>query len=157
MKQKTIFIFIILFWNLSYTQERGLINNTKSPHSKLKSINISDCQWTSGFWAERFNLCHDVMLPNMWKLWEDPTISHQYDNFLIAAGMKEGAYWGFQWHDGDFYKWMEAAASVYAITKDEKINKQLDEIIDVIAKGQRTDGYLHTAKLIGHGRHGYSR
>ena len=88
------------------------------------------------------------MIPNMWHLLEDPEISHAYDNFLVAAGLKEGRHRGPTWHDGDFYKWLEAAAYTYAITKDEKLDQQMDQIIDVIGKAQREDGYIHTPVLI---------
>ena len=69
---------------------------------------------------------------------------HAYNNFKIAAGLKEGKHQGMHWHDGDFYKWMESAVYVYAVNKDPKILKELDEIIDVIGKAQQDDGYLST-------------
>jgi DUF1680 family protein len=88
------------------------------------------------------------MIPNMWRLLEDPQISHAYDNFQAAAGLKQGRHRGPQWHDGDFYKWLEAAAFVYGITRDETLNRQMDHIIDVIGKAQRDDGYIHTPVII---------
>jgi DUF1680 family protein len=88
------------------------------------------------------------MIPNMWQLLEDPQISHAYDNFLIAAGLKKGRHRGPKWHDGDFYKWLEAAAFVYGVTKDEELNRQMDSIIGVISKCQREDGYIHTPVII---------
>jgi len=84
----------------------------------------------------------------MWRLLEDPQISHAFDNFLVAAGMKKGRHRGPKWHDGDFYKWLEAAAFVYGVTKDENLNRQMDRIIEVIGKVQREDGYIHTPVLI---------
>ncbi|MCD6356390.1 MAG: glycoside hydrolase family 127 protein [Anaerolineaceae bacterium] len=87
---------------------------------------------------------------------EAPDISHAYTNFLVAAGLKEGEFKGHWWHDGDFYKWIEAAAYVYAVTKDDKLNRLMDEVIDVVGKAQRNDGYIQTCILIGHGfRCGY--
>jgi DUF1680 family protein len=88
------------------------------------------------------------MIPNMWHLLEDPQISHAYDNFQVAAGLKQGRHRGPKWHDGDFYKWLEAAAFVYGITKDEQLDRQMDRIIDVIGKAQRGDGYIHTPVAI---------
>lgn len=123
-------------------------NKSTSIYAKLHSVDINDVRWTKGFWAERFDLCHKVMIPNMWQLLEDPKTSGAYDNFLIAAGLKEGRHRGPKWHDGDFYKWLEAAAFVYGITKDEKLDQQMDRIIDVIGKAQREDGYIHTPVLI---------
>jgi uncharacterized protein len=119
-----------------------------SPYAILRDTNIDDVHWTDGFWAQRFELCHEVMIPNMWHLLEDPAISHAYENFLVAAGLKEGIHKGPKWHDGDFYKWLEAVAWVYGVTKDEKLDRQMDQIIDVIGKAQRSDGYIHTPVII---------
>ncbi|MBN2317037.1 MAG: glycoside hydrolase family 127 protein [Sedimentisphaerales bacterium] len=131
----------------------GITNTTTSPHAMLRSVDIGAVQWTDGFWAERFDVCCESMIPNMWRLLEDPQISHAYDNFLVAAGLKQGRHHGPKWHDGDFYKWLEAAAFVYGITKDEKLNRQMDRIIDVIGKAQRDDGYIHTPVIISQRQH----
>jgi DUF1680 family protein len=129
--------------SLAHAQERGIINNAESPHVTLRSINIGDCQWTSGFWADKFKLCEDVMVPHMGRLLTGD-IGHAYNNFKIAAGLKNGVHQGMHWHDGDFYKWMESAMYVYAINKEKSILNELDEIIQVIAKAQEDDGYLST-------------
>jgi len=88
------------------------------------------------------------MIPNMWRLLEDPNISHAYDNLLIAAGLKQGRHRGPKWHDGDFYKWLEAAAFVYAVTQDRALDEQMDRIIEVIGNSQREDGYIHSPAVI---------
>ncbi len=138
------FVFcIMLTAGLAQAQQRGIINNSESPHVKLKSINIGDCQWTEGFWAEKFKLCEEVMVPHMGTILQGD-IGHAYNNFQIAAGLKKGTHKGFPWHDGDFYKWMESALYVYGVNQDERIVKELDEIIEVIGKAQKEDGYLHT-------------
>lgn len=129
--------------NVAHAQQRGIVNTAQSPHVKLNSINIGDCQWTSGFWADKFKLCKDVMVPHMGMLLKGDT-GHAYNNFKIAAGLKEGKHQGMHWHDGDFYKWMESAMYIYAANKDPKILKELDEIIEVIGKAQEEDGYLST-------------
>jgi DUF1680 family protein len=84
----------------------------------------------------------------MWRLLEDPAISHAYANFLVAAGEQTGRHQGPKWHDGDFYKWLEAAAAVFAITRDARLDRLMDRVIDVIGKAQRDDGYIHTPVLI---------
>lgn len=127
---------------------RGLTDTSASPHVKLRSVEIDAVRWTGGFWGERFDWCRQVVIPNMWRLLEDPNISHAYENFLIAAGQKQGRHHGPKWHDGDFYKWLEAVAFVYAVTHDETLDRQMDAIIDVIGKVQREDGYIHTPAII---------
>ena len=67
---------------------------------------------------------------------------------MIAAGEKKGKRHGPPFHDGDMYKWLEAVAAVYAVNKDPKLEKIMDRVIELIAKAQRPDGYLHTPVVI---------
>ena len=126
---------------------RGIINNTKSPHVKLKSIDIGDCQWTDGFWGDKWRQAEKVMVPYMGSLLKGD-IGHGLNNFKIAAGLKDGKHQGEWWHDGDFYKWMEASIYIYAVNNDETILNDLDEIITIISKAQRDNGYLSTPAII---------
>lgn len=125
------------------------INTSASPHVKLKSINIGDCRWTTGFWAEKTKLCEEVMVPYMGDLLKGD-IGHGLNNFKIAAGLKEGEHQGEFWHDADFFKWMESACYVYGLNSDEKIVAELDEIIEIVGQAQEDDGYLH-AYIQAHG------
>ena len=143
MRTLAIVLCSTLVTSISYGQERGIIDNSQSPHARLKSVNIGDCQWTDGFWADKFKLCEEVMVPHMGTLLKGD-VGHAYNNFKIAAGLIEGKHQGMHWHDGDFYKWIESAVYVYAINKDPQILQELDEIIAVIAKAQEDDGYLST-------------
>ncbi len=143
MNRRMFFLFSMLLLPHVYAQEQGIVNTANSPHVKLKSINIGDCRWTSGFWADKFKVCEEVMVPHMGSLLKGD-IGHAYNNFKIAAGLKQGKHQGTNWHDGDFYKWMESAVYVYAMNRDKKILNELDEIIEVIGKAQEEDGYLST-------------
>ena len=139
-KKLTVVLCSLTLISQSHAQQQGIINNSESPYARLRSINIGDCRWTSGFWADKFKLCEEVMVPHMGTLLKGET-GHAYNNFKIAAGLQQGNHQGMHWHDGDFYKWMESAMYVYAINKDPAILKELDEIIDVIGKAQQDDGY----------------
>ncbi|NKB71197.1 MAG: glycoside hydrolase family 127 protein [Candidatus Latescibacteria bacterium] len=125
----------------------GIINTSLSPHVQLKNIDIGDCQWTDGFWADKYRLCEQVMMPHMGTLLKGD-IGHAYNNFKIAAGLEQGEHKGHWWHDGDFYKWMESAVYIYGGNKDGQIVADLDGIIDVIGKAQEDDGYLSTHVII---------
>lgn len=46
--------------------------------------------------------------------------------------------------DSDAYKWLEATAYAVAVSSDEKLERQADELIDLIADAQDKDGYLNT-------------
>jgi DUF1680 family protein len=118
------------------------------PYAKLQPVKNHLICWTGGFWAEWSRVCRDVMVPNMWRLLESDEISHAYANFRIAAGLETGEHAGPKWHDGDLYKWMEAACHVYQTTRDEGLCQLLDQIIDVVSRIQREDGYIHTPAII---------
>jgi len=129
-------------------QSKGLVNTSKSSYAKLYSTDLDAVQWTQGFWADRFKVCREMMVPDLWKTYTNPELSHSFRNFEIAAGLEEGKFKGPSFHDGDFYKTFEAMASMYAVTKDKKLDETMDHAIAVIAKAQREDGYIYTKAII---------
>ncbi|MRT91963.1 glycoside hydrolase family 127 protein [Ancylomarina sp. 16SWW S1-10-2] len=143
MKKLLLFTLSIIVFGSAFAQKKGIINNSESPNVKFKSIDIGDCTWTEGFWADKFKVCEETMVPYMGELLCGD-IGHALNNFKIAAGLKEGEHKGMKWQDGDFYKWMEAEMYVYAQNKDKKILADLDKYIDIIGKAQQPDGYLQT-------------
>ncbi|MFD2941714.1 aceric acid hydrolase [Flavobacterium notoginsengisoli] len=129
-------------------QNKGLVANSESPYSKLQSVGLQDVKWTNGFWKEQFDVETKNTLPYMWDLYHNDEISHAYKNFEIAAGLSKGAFKGPSFHDGDFYKIFEGMAATYAVTKDKKLDAEMDKAIALFAKVQRKDGYIHTPVLI---------
>ena len=125
-----------------------MITTEHSLYRKLRGFPTDAVRWTEGFWADRFDVCRSVMIPNMWRLLRDPDISHAYTNFLIAAGHEQGSHHGPKWHDGDLYKWLEGGAHVYSVTRDEALDQLMDEVSEVIGQCQRDDGYIHTPVII---------
>lgn len=107
-----------------------------------------DARWTSGFWADRCETARTQIIPSMQRLMEGTTHTHFLRNFEIAAGLVEGSSRGASFNDGDFYKWMEAASATLATERNPDLEKRLDEIIAIIARAQRDDGYIHTKVLI---------
>ena len=134
--------------SIAFAQNKGLVDNSASPYSKLRSVGLQDVNWTNGFWKEQLNVENKETLPFMWDLYHNDEVSHAYANFEIAAGDRKGTFKGPSFHDGDFYKIFEGLAATYAVTKDKKLDKQMDEAIAMFAKVQRKDGYLHTPVLI---------
>jgi DUF1680 family protein len=118
------------------------------PFAKVQPLALADAQWTSGFWFDRFELCRTNMLPSMGRLMEGTNYSHFLRNFEIAAGVAEGRYRGAPFNDGELYKLMQAASAAYAIAPSEYFRRNLDRVIEIIAKAQRDDGYIHTPVLV---------
>ena len=133
---------------LQSSAQNGLVNTSNSPHAKLNSVGLSDVQWTKGFWAERFAVCRDAMVPQLWATYTSDTICYSFKNFKVAAGIDTGRFRGPSFHDGDFYKTLEAVAAMYAPTKDKKLDGWMDNAIAVIGKAQKADGYIYTKNII---------
>ncbi|HVK13553.1 MAG TPA: glycoside hydrolase family 127 protein [Gemmataceae bacterium] len=117
----------------------------QSPHA---IVGPAEARWTTGFWADRFETCRTATVPAMGALMAGTDPTQFLHNFRIAAGLAAGKHRGPPWNDGDFYKWLEAAAAVHAARPDPALDKQMDEAIGIIARAQRADGYLHTPVLI---------
>lgn len=119
-----------------------------SPHTVMHDVGPADVRWTAGFWADRFEMCRTSLLPAMGRLMAGTEPSQFLHNFKIAAGQVPGRHRGPAWNDGDYYKYLEARAAVFAVTKDRALDREMDEAVKVIALAQRADGYLHTPVLI---------
>src|SRR5262245_16635170 len=127
---------------------RGLATNASTADSrasafgKVQTVGLNEVRWTNGFWADRFETCRAKTVPALWRIMEGTNYSQFYENFRIAAGLSEGRHRGAPFNDGDFYKWLEAACAVVAVTHDSDWEQRIDEVVGVIAKAQREDGYL---------------
>lgn len=136
--------------------ERALVDTAKSPDARMYMVDLGDAHWTGGLWGDRFAVCRRAMIPTMWNLFQDENSEGDWTNFLVAAGKSEtfdgrrldGRHHGPPFSDGDFFKWFEAVAQMYASTGDPRLDELMDRIIPVVAQAQRPDGYLFTAATI---------
>ena len=115
----------------------------KQQNLPLKAVTVSD-----NFWSPFQKLVDDVVLPFQADILEDKVDvadkSHAVRNFKIAAKEAEGEFHGFPWQDTDIAKWLEAASYSIAKKPDPALEARMDEMIRLVAKAQRPDGYLNT-------------
>jgi DUF1680 family protein len=137
--------------------QNSLVNTSQSPYAKLSGVGMADVKWTKGFWAERFAVCRDIMVPQLWSIYTSDTICYAFQNFKVAAGLDTGRFRGPSFHDGDFYKTLEAIAAMYAATKDKKLDAWMDHAIGVIGKAQKEDGYIYTKAIIEQKKNGQTK
>jgi hypothetical protein len=136
--------FAALAWLVHPPSALPQLARHRSPHAVVRGVDLSEVAWTDGFWADRFATCRYHSVPAMWRLMRDSTYKPFYEHFLIAAGEMTGEHQGAAWNDGDFYKWIEGACSVYAVTRDPRLAEWIEDAVAVIKRAQRSDGYLHT-------------
>jgi len=141
---KLFWIMLMVGVGAPVAQGAGVVDTTASPFAKVQTAGLDEVRWTRGFWADRFELCRTQMVPSMARLMQGTNYSQFYHNFEILAGLAEGRPHGAAFNDGDFYKFLEGAASTLAVTNDGRINEKLDEVIGVIGQAQATNGYLDT-------------
>ena len=123
----------------------------------MQNLPMGATRWTGGFWGDVFDVMHGMAVWEMWHTWNTPWEvldengkhgSHGFANFQVAAGTIQGKHHGPPFHDGDMYKWLEACAAVYAVTKDGELDELMDRFIEQVALAQRADGYIHTPVVI---------
>lgn len=137
-----------LFISIGVSAQSGLTDMSRSPAAVRNAVGLSEVRWTSGFWAERMDVCRNVMVPELWATYTSDTICYAFKNFKVAAGIDSGRFRGPSFHDGDFYKTIEALSAMYAVTRDPALDLKLDEAIAVIARAQKSDGYIYTKNII---------
>ena len=107
----------------------------------------------SGFTEKYQNIVHSTVIPYqysvLWDKADGAEKSHVAANFINAAKALRGedpgdGFHGMVFQDSDAYKWLEAAAYAVADKPDENLERQADELIDLIADAQDKDGYLNT-------------
>ena len=122
---------------------RPVIDNTQSPYTRLRGIPMQDTQLTGGFFAGRFDLAANKMLPAMERTMLGEGTAN-LNRIKWAAGLIDEPQHGSPWGDGDNYKWIEGMAHVYNVTRDPALDRKMDEWIDIIGKAMEPDGYIST-------------
>lgn len=113
------------------------------PFSKVK---IHD-----NFWAPKIKTNHEVTIPIAY---EQSQKTGRIDNFRIAANLMEGEFCTeYPFDDTDIYKIIEAMSYSIQTFPDEKMEAQMDTLIDLIARAQEPDGYIYTTRTIGKNIH----
>ena len=115
---------------------------------QTNAINVKNFKIKDSFWSNYCRLVREEVLPYQYAMLEDQIPdaerSHAIENFRIAAGVKQGDFYGMVFQDSDVAKWIEACAFSLTNSPDEKLESIVDGIIELIEKAQQEDGYLNT-------------
>lgn len=123
---------------------------------------LPDVEITSAFWTRYINLVIDKVLPYQWAVLNgeqevdlppDPggnpvdsydKLNHSIRNLKVAAGEQDAPFHGMPFQDSDVYKWLEAVAYALHHRDNPQLRRLVDDVVDLIARAQREDGYLDT-------------
>lgn len=114
----------------------------------LQEVDLHQLKVTDAFLGEYQRLVRDVVIPYQWDALndriEEADPSHAIENFEIAAGRKDGEFYGMVFQDSDVAKWLEAVAWSLCQKPDAELEKTADEVIELVEAAQCEDGYLNT-------------
>ena len=111
----------------------------------IAAVPLAAVRMEDGFWRTRMDTNRYVTIPHIFKQNE---ITGRVANFAKAAKPGSGAYEGRRFNDTDVYKAIEAAAYSLVQQRDPALEKQVDDLIALIAAAQEPDGYLFPARTI---------
>lgn len=114
----------------------------------LQEVDLHKLKVTDAFLGQYQRLVRDVVIPYQWDALNDRITeadpSHAIENFEIAAGRKDGEFYGMVFQDSDVAKWLEAVAWSLCQKPDTELEKTADEVIELVEAAQCEDGYLNT-------------
>ena len=117
-----------------------------------KGIALSDVRITDGFFSRYASLVRTEVIPYQWAALNDNIPGAEKSgcirNFRIAAGEEEGEFTGMVFQDSDLGKWLEAVAYSLTTAPDAELERTADEVIELMARAQRPDGYLDTYFIV---------
>jgi len=108
---------------------------------KLRPVPFTDVRIQDSFWAPRRETNRVASIP--FSLQQLEEAGNLEDMRLAARGATNG-FRGPVFMDSDLYKALEAASYSLATHPDPALEKQLDDIISLLAAAQQSDGYLNS-------------
>jgi len=118
-----------------------VVDTSKSPYAKLRSVPVENVQLEDSFWLPRISTLHEKTLPSQHRIFEE---TGRIFNFQRVSGKKKGEFKGLYFNDSDVYKWVEAAAFALANKKSDELYKLVRQTLSEILSAQDCDGYLNT-------------
>lgn len=115
------------------------------PRAPIVQVPQRSVTLLEGFWQKRLDVNRTVTIPHLMRQNE---ATGRVANFARAARRAAGAYEGRRFNDTDVYKAIEAASYALIDRPDPALDRQLDDLIAVIAAAQEPDGYLYPARTI---------
>jgi uncharacterized protein len=123
-------------WNTA-----GIIDLSRSPFAKLRTIPVRSVVIEEGFWSTRRITNTDSSIPSM----HDELIAHgRMDNFLRLEEKSTAPQIGPVYSDSDIYKWAEAVGFALQTTDHPQLRETSNKMIREVIAAQEPGGYLNT-------------
>lgn len=105
---------------------------------RILPVPLRNIRPEGGFWAPRLQLYRERTIPHSWLYMGDELRAlHQ------AAGDKTDGPFNGTWGEANLYKFLETIAHSLGTFPDPALESKVDEIVELIRRAQRTNGYVH--------------
>jgi DUF1680 family protein len=104
----------------------------------LKPVPITAVTVEDSFWSPKLTIYRENTIPHSWKY-----IDGNIKALRKIAGLSEEPGDTGLWTEANLHKFIETVAYSLSLHPDPELEKQLDEVISVLAAAQRPDGYIH--------------
>jgi DUF1680 family protein len=122
-------------------QDAGVLDLSRSPYAKLKTVPVRAVEIQDGFWSKRRKTNLAASIPSM----HDELVEHgRMDNFLRLEGMSSAPQKGPVYSDSDIYKWMEAVGFALQSGDQPGLRKITKTMMREVVAAQEPGGYLNT-------------
>ena len=117
----------------------------------IQNVNFSHVRLSDNFWLPRMQQNQAITIPVALQQCYD---TRRVLNFQKAAAILRGENIGYfdteyTFDDTDIYKILEGMAYSVQVTPNEELDRKMDELIELIASAQESDGYLFTPRTAG--------
>jgi DUF1680 family protein len=129
-------------------EENNLTDAGEEVNSILTPVPFNEVKFEDNFWLPRLNTQAKVLLPFALDKTK-PAVENLQKAANFLKGVKDELPFTHRYISSDLYKVMEGAAYLLMENRDPALEKQIDDIIDIIAAAQKEDGYLYVAHIAG--------
>ena len=105
---------------------------------KILPVPVKNVQLEGGFWGPTMRIYKDRAIPHSWQY-----MGYDIRSLRKAAGKKTDGPFNNTWGEANLYKFLETIAHSLGMFPDPALGKQVDEIVELIGRAQRANGYSH--------------
>lgn len=114
----------------------------------ITQISFDKVTLQDDFWLPRLNTQKQVLVPFALEQTESAVENLRRVGAYLRGEKVTERFVGPYYVASDLFKVMEGAAYLLTLEKDEELERQMDDIIDVIAAAQAPDGYLYEHHIL---------
>ncbi|MBX3424898.1 MAG: glycoside hydrolase family 127 protein [Pirellulales bacterium] len=129
--------------------ERGLAHAMADDAAVVLLTPFHQVDLHDEIWAPRIRLLQQRTLPHAFRNTSEALEGLRLCGEFLLNGGQSPPPPPHRFRDSDLYKVMEGAALMLKAEPNVDLEAQMDEIIDVVARAQKDDGYLYVAHITG--------